>query len=220
MFAAAVLTCRKPSDAFSFQVFFNAFYGIYAKNCYNPIIFWLFSAIFNLVTDTIIWIMPIPFVLNLRTMPARRRIELAGIFSIGLFAIAASAVRLYVVAQWVSSWIKEGERMGDLLIWGQVEQHAGIISASIPFLRPIARKVFRVGRRHENPPPSPAAKLIAPQFASGENPCPPRTPIIPSPSPTFGSQNEPFRAPPSPLSPIAPVHSGLEILGGRVPATV
>jgi hypothetical protein len=221
MFLAGVFLCRNPSDAFSFRIFIKSLYGIYLGHCYNPIILWLFTASFNLTTDTIIWIMPIPFVLNLRTMDMRRRLELAGIFSIGLFAIAASAVRLFVVVEFVSSWIRQGERMGDLLIWGQVEQHAAIVSASVPLLRPLARKMFRAGRSHLQPPPSPAAKLIPPQCEFNEPAFPPRTPVIPSPAPTFSSRNEPFRAP-SPLSPIAPVQSGIEILsaGGRVPATV
>jgi hypothetical protein len=211
MLIAGIFSCNPPKDAWSFQVFWDSVYGKYTAVCYNPTILWLFSAVFNLVTDCVIWFLPIPFVLNLRIMPVKRRLELAAIFSIGIMAVAASAVRLWVVTKWSSSFEQEGLNTANLMIWGQVEQHAGIISASIPFLRPLFRKAFKAGHERQQPSPSPAAKLIAPQFTPDANPLPPRTPIIPSPSPTFGSQNAPFRAPASPLSPIEPVQSGIHI---------
>jgi hypothetical protein len=202
MFIAAVLACNPPSDAWSFEVFWGGFEGKYAKQCYNPSYLWYFSATFNLFTDCVIWVLPIPFVLNLQSMPLRRRLELAGIFSIGIIAIAASAVRLWVLTEWLSSWEKQGENTSNLILWGQVEQHAGIIAASIPFLRPLFRKAMRPLRDQHSP--SPAAKLIPHAMIQ-------RTPIIPSPSPTFGSSNSPFKPPPSPLSPIEPVNPGLSI---------
>ncbi|KAF2799583.1 hypothetical protein K505DRAFT_195992, partial [Melanomma pulvis-pyrius CBS 109.77] len=195
MMIAGIFSCNPPSDAWSFDVFWNGFLGIHADQCYNPTLLWLFNAGFNLVTDTFIWILPIPFLLNLQSMPVRRRFELIGIFSIGIMAIVASSIRLWVIVLWLSDWQKQGENTANLMIWSQVEQHAGIISASIPFLRPLLRKAFSAARS-ERLSPSPAAKLIAP--------VPQRTPIIPSPSPTFGSTNSPFRPPRSPLVPISP----------------
>jgi hypothetical protein len=200
-FIAAIFACNPPSDAWDFDVFFGAFYGRFATQCYDPTKLWYFTASFNLVTDCIIWILPIPFVLNLQSMDMRRRLELAGIFSIGVVAIAASAVRLWVLTEWASGWEKQGQNTANLLIWGQVEQHAGIIAASIPFLRPLVRKAFRL-RRERQQSPLPVAKLI---------PAPQRTPIIPSPSPTFGSSNSQFKAPPSPLSPIRPISHHITI---------
>ncbi|KAF2016172.1 hypothetical protein BU24DRAFT_195363 [Aaosphaeria arxii CBS 175.79] len=212
MLLAAILSCNPPSDAWSFEVFIQPFYGTYATQCYNPTILWYFSAGFNLVTDTVIWFIPIPFVLNLSSMPLRRRFGLAGVFSIGTMAIAASGVRLWILIQWSSGWEKQGMNTANLLIWGQVEQHAGILSASIPFLRPISRKIKAMftNCKREQPSPSPAAKLIAPLFAHDPNPLPPRTPIIPSPSPTFGSSgSEPSRAQEAPR-PVQPMRSVLD----------
>jgi hypothetical protein len=219
MIIAAIFSCNPPSDAWSFDVFWGAFLGIYAKQCYNPIILWYFSAAFNLLTDCVIWILPIPFILNLQLMSSRRRLELAGIFSIGIVAITASAVRLWVVTEWASSWENQGENAAHLLIWTQVEQHAGIIAASIPFLRPIFRKLF-VSNRHrkQQASPSPAANLIPqpPRFTPEENQIMQRTPIIPSPSPTFGSSNSPFKVPPSPLSPMMPAEDEDMRIGAAV----
>ncbi|KAF2872098.1 hypothetical protein BDV95DRAFT_492494 [Massariosphaeria phaeospora] len=208
MFVAAIFACTPPSDAWNFDVFFASISGIHTADCYDPTMPWLINGGFNLVTDAIIWILPIPFFLNLQTMPVRRRLELVGIFSIGIMAVVASAVRLNVLLVWSSSWQKQGENSANLLIWSQVEQHAAIISGSTPFLRPLIRRAFTRVRSRELPSPSPAAKLIAPQHFTPENPLPPRTLIIPSPSPTIGSTHAPFRVPPSPLSPIAPMQVG------------
>lgn len=214
MLIASVFSCTPPADAWSAEVFFNNFIGIYSTQCYNPVILWYFSACWNLFTDCIVWILPIPFVLNLSTMPIKRRLGLAGVFSVGIMAIVASSVRLYVLVQWNSGWIEQGMNTANLLIWGQVEQHAGIISASIPFLRPLVRKLKQccVGPRRDQPPPSPAAKLIHPHFTPDANPLPPRTPIIPSPSPTFGSSaSGHFRHPTDPLKPISPIRTGYDV---------
>ncbi|KAF2712194.1 hypothetical protein K504DRAFT_373152, partial [Pleomassaria siparia CBS 279.74] len=195
MFIAAIFSCNPPSDAWSYKVFMNGFKGIHTKQCYDPSTLWTFNAGFNLTTDVFIWILPIPFLLNLQSINARRRLELLGIFSIGIMAIAASAVRLRVVMLWVTDWAQQGRNTTKLMIWSQIEPHAGIISASIPFLRPLFRKAFK---RRDRQSPSPAAKLI-PVLP------PARMPIIPSPSPTLDSINSPFRPSPSPLAPLSPV---------------
>ncbi|KAF2262787.1 hypothetical protein CC78DRAFT_301265 [Lojkania enalia] len=205
MVIAAIFSCVPPSDAWSFDVFWNGFYGIHPDQCYNPIYLWYFSASFNLFTDTVIWILPPLFLMNLQSMHGRRRLELIGIFSVGIMAVVASAIRLWVLVLWTSGFIKQGENTGNLIIWGQVEQHAGIIAASIPFLRPLYRKVFGSCSKRQQPSPGPAAKLIQPHLTPEGNPMAQRTPIIPSPSPTFGSSSEPFKVPQSPLSPISPI---------------
>ncbi|KAF2280313.1 uncharacterized protein EI97DRAFT_118539 [Westerdykella ornata] len=176
MFIASILVCNPPSDAWSYDVFMMPFYGRWPTQCYNPLYIWFSTASFHLLTDLVVWFLPIPFFLNLQSMPLKRRLGLAGIFSIGIVAIAASAVRLWVLKQWaLDGFEKQGERAADLLIWGQVEQHAGIIAASIPFLRPLVKKVVGlpkhvvVARRkgREGQSPSPAAKLMAQNHAAG-----------------------------------------------------
>ncbi|ORY10384.1 hypothetical protein BCR34DRAFT_625268 [Clohesyomyces aquaticus] len=207
MLVAAICSCTPVSDAWSAKIFFESFQGIYHAKCYNPINFWFFQAGFNLVTDFVIWVLPFPFVLNLRSMPIRRRLELVGIFSVGILSVVASAIRLWILVLWVSSWEEQGTHTGDFLIWGQVEQHSGIIAASIPFLRPLIRKAYQAVPRRNQHSPAPGAKLI-----TATPPTPPlliRTPIIPSPSPTFGSNSSQFRAPHSPLSPIEPMRAEL-----------
>ncbi|KAH7380696.1 hypothetical protein BKA66DRAFT_128348 [Pyrenochaeta sp. MPI-SDFR-AT-0127] len=207
MIFAAVFTCYPIADAWSFEVFERGFYGIHATQCYNPGPFWLANAGYNLVTDVMIWTLPIIFFLNLQTMPLRRRLELMAIFSVGLFAIVASAVRLRIMVLWLSGFVQQGENTANLLIWSQMEQHTGIIAASIPFLRPMFRKVLIKARSREQPSPSPVVHLVG-HGSTPQNPGVFRPPIIPSPSPTFGGSDKEFRPPRKPLPPVEPIHHG------------
>lgn len=50
-------------------------------------------------------------------------------------AIVASSVRMWVMMLWAESPVNSARFGSDLLLWGQVETNAGIISASVPFLR-------------------------------------------------------------------------------------
>lgn len=199
MIVASVFSCYPISDAWSFEVFAGGFKGIRATQCYNPGPFWLANAAYNLLTDILIWTLPIIFFLNLKTMKLRRRIELVGVFSIGILAIVGSAIRLRVIVLWLSDFIHQGENQANLMIWSQVEQNIGIIAGSIPFLRPMFRKALLRARSREQPSPSPALCLIG--DGSPDVHIMPRTPIIPSPSPTFNGSRE-FRMPKSELPPI------------------
>jgi hypothetical protein len=213
MLIAAICSCVPVSDAWSFDVFYSAFTREgYRSRCYNPVIMWYFIAGFNLATDTVIWALPPIFLLNLQSLDTKRKVELLGIFSVGIVAVIASAVRLWVLSLWTSNFDQQGKQACMLLIWGQVEQHAGIISASIPFLRPLYRKLRYMRPKRSQSSATP--KLIAPMFEIDGRPMPPRTPIIPSPSPTLGgSEVGAFIVPASPLSPIHPVRG--EMMGLR-----
>lgn len=202
MILAAIFSCYPVSDAWSFEVFIGAFNGVYATQCWSPAPFWLFNAAYNLFTDVIIWTLPILFFLNLQTMQLRRRLELVAIFSVGMAAIIASTIRLRTMVLWLSDWQHQSENTANLLIWSQVEQHAGLIAASIPFLRPLFRKALVRVRSREQHSPGPAGRLVEegmPQFHPGMF----RTPVIPSPSPTFDSSgSKEFRPPSRSLAPI------------------
>ncbi|KAH7088332.1 hypothetical protein FB567DRAFT_336119 [Paraphoma chrysanthemicola] len=200
MIIATVFTCYPIGDAWSFTVFEGGFYGIHATQCYNPGPFWLANAAYNLVTDILIWLLPIVFFLNLKSMKLRRRLELVAIFSVGIVAIIASAARLRVMVLWLSDFIHQGENTANLMIWSQVEQNVGIIAGSIPFLRPIFRRALVRARSREQPSPSPAVCLIRDATPDAHLRVV-RTPIIPSPSPTFNGSRE-FRMPVSELHPI------------------
>ncbi|KAH7400939.1 hypothetical protein DE146DRAFT_479981 [Phaeosphaeria sp. MPI-PUGE-AT-0046c] len=202
MIGAAIFSCYPISDAWNFRVFELGFYGVRATQCYNLGSFWLFNASYNLATDIVIWTIPIVFLLNLKTMNRRRRLELVGIFSIGLCAIIGSAARLRVMVLWLSDWMHQGENTANLQIWSQVEQNVGIIAGSIPFIRPIFRKALHKVRSREQTSPGPVIQLIGAVQELHDQQFVPRALIIPSPSPTFGE----FRMPKD-LPPIQPMQT-------------
>jgi hypothetical protein len=160
--------------------------------------------------------MPIIFVLNLKTIKTRRRLQLIGIFSLGIVAIIASAARLRVIILWLSSWIQQAETFANLLIWSQVEQNIGIMAGSIPFVRPVFGNVLltctaksRSSRVHSSPCPGPGMGMGMMHFphacaaAAATTLLPnqdllPRELILPSPSPDEGE----FKVPKDELVPI------------------
>jgi hypothetical protein len=141
---AAIFQCKTPSDAWSTAAFFAQFDKVPDPNaphvqCYDATLFFLATAGLNLFSDIVILLLPIPMLLGLR-VPRKQRIAVVGIFSIGLMAIVASAVRVHVMRLWAISPTNSTKYGNSLLLWGQVEANSGIISASVPFLRLLFRR--------------------------------------------------------------------------------
>lgn len=111
--------------------------------CYEPNAIWLFVAIVNFATDIAIFLLPIPLIASLQNMPLRKRIEIFCIFSIGTLAIAASAVRMWILVLWAKNISSRNKYGTDLLTWGQVEVNCGIVGASAMFLRPLFKRCFK-----------------------------------------------------------------------------
>jgi hypothetical protein len=201
MAVASVFMCYPVANAWSFEVFMG---DPDSEQCYRPRTLWLFNAGFNLTTDVIIWTIPMAFFLNLQKISLRRRLELVAIFSVGIMAIVASTVRLYTIVVWLSSLTQQRLNTANVLLWSQVEQHAGLIAGSIPFLRPLFRQMLARVRGREQTNTNPAARPVEksmPELVPGML----RRPIIPSTSSTCGSSNQEFRRPEWVLEPIEPV---------------
>jgi hypothetical protein len=101
---ASAFQCQNPSDSWSTAGYLAQF----DRNpktkrpdvkCFEPVPLWVFSAAANLLTDIIIMLLPIPALLSLR-VPMTKRLALIGIFSIGIMAIIASSVRMWVMFLW------------------------------------------------------------------------------------------------------------------------
>jgi hypothetical protein len=141
---AAAFQCENPSDAWNTEGYFAQFdrdpdTKRPQLKCYDPVKLWVFCAAANLLSDVIILLLPIPALLSLR-IPMSKRLALVGIFSIGIMAIVASSVRMWVMMLWAESPWNSARFGADLLLWGQVETNSGIISASVPFLRLLFRR--------------------------------------------------------------------------------
>ena len=136
---AAAFQCENPADGISTAGYLAQF----DRNpntkrpqvkCFDPTKLWVFTAAINLFTDVLIMLLPIPTLLGLRVAMSKR-LALVGIFSVGIMAIVASCVRMWVMALWSESPQNAAQFGADLLLWGQIETNSGIISASVPFLR-------------------------------------------------------------------------------------
>lgn len=147
---AGFFQCRKPSDAWNADAYFAQFDATPDPNtpktqCYDPTIYFLFTAALNLFSDVVILLLPIPTLLSL-SVPLRQRLALIGVFSVGMLAIVASSVRMRVMTLWAVSPWNSAIYGSDLLLWGQVETNSGIISASVPFLRLLFKRKERAER--------------------------------------------------------------------------
>ncbi|KAF2662658.1 hypothetical protein K491DRAFT_584939, partial [Lophiostoma macrostomum CBS 122681] len=156
---ASIFQCDNPSDAWSTEAFLSQFDGVPGRTrkpkCFEPSKLWIVTSALNLFSDVVILLLPIPTLLGLR-VPMNKRLALIGIFSIGIMAIVASCVRMWVMALWSESPQNSAQFGADLLLWGQVETNSGIISASVPFLR----LIFRGRERKENSEEKP--RVVAP----------------------------------------------------------
>jgi hypothetical protein len=146
MVAASIFQCNPISAAYSLSGF-HRHRNLPRPRCYDQTTLWLISAIINFATDVAIFMLPIPIIFSLQNMPRRKRVGLFCILSVGTLAIAASAIRMWILMLWGRNMRSRSKYGTDLLLWGQVEINCGIIGASAMFLRPLLRQWLR--RRSE-----------------------------------------------------------------------
>ncbi|KAL8917289.1 MAG: hypothetical protein Q9172_005915 [Xanthocarpia lactea] len=95
---------------------------------------------FNIATDLIILVMPMPIILKLNT-DSKRKIGLLVIFSTGIFVFASTIVREVIVVQTLrdfdQSWVTVPET-----VWLTIENDIGIICACLPALAPLRSTRF------------------------------------------------------------------------------
>ena len=89
---------KDPSYALSAGAFMNR--G--AAHCFNLKVLFYIQAAFNMATDLIILILPLPLLLQLR-MHKAKRYSLLVVFSIGLLVPIASGVRFWGLYLWANS---------------------------------------------------------------------------------------------------------------------
>ncbi|KAL4862831.1 hypothetical protein BDV12DRAFT_206977 [Aspergillus spectabilis] len=108
----------------------------------NLYLFYLWNGVANLLTDVIILCIPIPIVWRLQ-MHRSQKLAISGIFLLGSFVCVATGVRIYTITKMKSSvditWV-----IGDAMIWSNVEPCIGIVSACLPTLRPLLRRIPRL----------------------------------------------------------------------------
>ncbi|CAK7199777.1 hypothetical protein SEUCBS139899_002460 [Sporothrix eucalyptigena] len=110
-----------------------------ASKCIASLVVWYLTSIMNIVTDFIIFMVPIPAIRNLR-LPLRQKILVMSIFCLGFFTCIISIVRLFTLRAALNSddgtWDNSPTSW-----WTTIELNCGILCSSIATLRPLIRKL-------------------------------------------------------------------------------
>ncbi|KAI2711767.1 hypothetical protein CBS147333_1270 [Penicillium roqueforti] len=108
--------------------------------CINLVAFSYFTNITNLVSDIWVFLLPLPIIFGLH-VNRKRKLEIAGVFAIGLFTCGVTLARLtVVVSQGSSDFTWAGVPLGILSIY---EVLCGIACANLPFLYKLAIGPFK-----------------------------------------------------------------------------
>ncbi|KAL5394522.1 hypothetical protein PMIN06_008037 [Paraphaeosphaeria minitans] len=113
----------------------------FPEECNNLVATYFSTASINILTDTVILLMPIRAFWQLQLHP-RKRWALIGVFLVGGIAVLASIVRIYALYTYTYTKDVAYDAIFILLL-SQIEVNVAIISASAPALRPLFKKTFR-----------------------------------------------------------------------------
>ncbi|KAF9872490.1 integral membrane protein [Colletotrichum karsti] len=100
------------------------------------------GAVFSIVEDLVILILPIPELYKLQ-LNIRKKIALGLMFSLGSFACITTMVRLKYLVTFSSTFDTTWDNV-DIVIWSIIEEFCAILCASLPALRPLLQKVPRI----------------------------------------------------------------------------
>ncbi|KAK7752305.1 hypothetical protein SLS62_005640 [Diatrype stigma] len=123
--------------------------------CNDPVIladvYYATTAV-NIFTDWVTAFMPVPLLWNIQ-MNVNSKASVAFILGLGFFASLSACVRLkYTVG--LTSADNYLYSISDIVIWGYAENGLGLLVGCISTLRPLFRKVFRLGGGSSYPTPS------------------------------------------------------------------
>ncbi|KAI0380182.1 hypothetical protein F5Y04DRAFT_100416 [Hypomontagnella monticulosa] len=113
-----------------------------AQHCGNLSLKFLLSAIFNLVLDVCILILPMPMLWTLH-MSARKKVAITLVFGLGIFVCFATAWRTYHVVKFSSpeSQLNFTQTVVEDALWSGLEITLGIINACLPVMPPVANRI-------------------------------------------------------------------------------
>jgi hypothetical protein len=101
--------------------------------CANYFYYCIIQMVFNVSTDLLMLLIPIPFVLNARVPPAKRAM-LVGVFSLGIFVVLASVLNKYFNFTMKNTTI--------YMLWDIRETSTAIYVANIMCWWPLIKKIF------------------------------------------------------------------------------
>ncbi|CAJ2513924.1 Uu.00g020430.m01.CDS01 [Anthostomella pinea] len=110
----------------------------YEKHCIDIGAYYLANAAINIITDILVYTLPVRLVMRLQ-VPRRQKIGLAVMLCLGLLACISSIVRITFIPRIVANlditWVYTGA-----LYWSVIEINVGILAASIPSFKVIAKR--------------------------------------------------------------------------------
>ncbi|RPB06159.1 hypothetical protein L873DRAFT_1839613 [Choiromyces venosus 120613-1] len=111
----------------------------FPRGCNNLVSVYYAQAGFNIFSDIVILVLPLPSLLRLQ-VNKRKRMALIVVFGIGSVAVIASIARISAlyIFQYSTDIAYDGIF---ILLWSQVEINVAIISASAPGIRPLVKPI-------------------------------------------------------------------------------
>ncbi|PNS15537.1 hypothetical protein CAC42_796 [Sphaceloma murrayae] len=109
-------------------------------HCIDSKAAWFANAGINIVTDFVIFLLPMPALKKLQ-LPKKQKIGLMLVFALGGFVCLTSILRLRALYDVTNSTDLTWEN-GPIAYWSSVEVNVGIVCASLPTLKAFAMKYF------------------------------------------------------------------------------
>lgn len=116
--------------------------------CYTYYPIMTASAILHTTTDVWLIILILPHIIKM-TLPKPQKLGLAFVLTLGLFDACASLTRMSVAYRFLNPKLAQWDSLS-FAVWTTLETSLGVLCASIPMLRPLARQIL--GRRPSKNP--------------------------------------------------------------------
>jgi hypothetical protein len=116
--------------------------------CYTYYPIMTASAIIHTATDVWLIILVLPHVVKMQ-IPKKQKAGLAFVLTLGLFDACASLTRISIAHRFLNPRLAQWDSFS-FAIWTTLETSLGVICASIPMLRPMARQIM--GRKPSSAP--------------------------------------------------------------------
>ncbi|EPS36665.1 hypothetical protein H072_9758 [Dactylellina haptotyla CBS 200.50] len=97
------------------------------------------TGVVNIITDALVWVLPMPLVWKLQLYP-RERIIAIFTFGLGGIACIAAAIRLKAVQDSIRFGINGKDSVLPIIAWGIIELNLALICSSAPALRALIMK--------------------------------------------------------------------------------
>lgn len=127
---------------------FSAYYAVPTSSaqCNTLIHHRITKAVFNISSDLIMLCIALQMLIR-SSLPMKRKIILSGVFSLGIFVVAASVINSYssFSKPYGSNW----------MFWYIRESSTAILVANLPYTWTILRDIFELGDFDETNPPPP-----------------------------------------------------------------